>query len=150
MELVGPNRGTSCGGSCAVLAHEALDRIGAKATARAGREQWFVSKPRPLSHPDREDRLGRSGQWNGPVFAPFALTANVRPRAEADVATIQSGELRDAQSGLDASEQQRSVASTFPTSSIGCVDQRIDFERTEERNDGFLEAFGRDEPRLAG
>ena len=127
MELVGPNRGTSCSGSFAMLAHEAFDRIRAEATASASREQWFISKPRPLFQPDGEDRLGRSGQWNGPVFAPFALTANVRPRAEADVAAIEPRELRDTESGLDASEQECPVASTFPTSSIRCFDQRVEF-----------------------
>ena len=79
--------GQSLGGGGGVLVEQQRDRVGAERSALACREQRLVGVAVALACSQlAQDRDGLAGQRGDPFLAAFAVTADVRAGAEADVA----------------------------------------------------------------
>ena len=115
-------------------------RVGKSGPSRDGAE---LGEP-GFQHPD-----GLAGQRCGPVFAAFAVAADVRAGAQVRVLAGEAGEFRYPQSGLDGEQEQGVVAAAVPGLPVGGGEQRVCFLGGEVADDGALAAAGRDGQDLA-
>ena len=73
------------GGVCVDL-DEALDRVAAQPSSRAGGEQRIARRAGPLRGPDSEHLPRAVGEWHGAILAAFAVDTHVGAGVECDVA----------------------------------------------------------------
>jgi hypothetical protein len=73
-----------------VFGEEPLDGITAELAAVIGGEQRIAGLAGLMHEPRAEDRDGRLSQWRDPLFAAFAIAADVCAVVQHDVAATQS------------------------------------------------------------
>ena len=120
-------RWAAVGGGAGVLVDQPFDGVAAEPPAAVRGEQRVLGLAVALFEPDGERLDGLGGERHGALLAVLPDAVEVGDvGAEADVLAAQTGQLGDAQPGLDRGQQQRVVAPAGPGCAVGRGEQRVD------------------------
>src|SRR5690606_5719833 len=130
-----------------MLGEQILDRVGAEAAAMDRRKQRRCSAAWRCLQPALHRGADLACERRAPFLAALADASDVRAGAEGDIAAVEAGNLRKAQTRLDREEQQHMVAAADPVCSIGCGEDRVDLRARQEMDLallGELAGYGED------
>ena len=112
-----------------MLGDEPFDGVAGEPAAGLGGEQRAAGGGAELGEPGSEHPDGLAGERGCPVFAAFAVAADVRAGAEVDVLAGEAGELGYPQPGLDGEQEQGVVAAAVPGLPVWGGEQRVGSSR---------------------
>jgi len=119
------------------------DGIAAEPPTGAGGKQRIAGAAGSLGQPDPQHCLDRTGERDRSLFAALAFAADAGAGAEGDVTAVQADELGDTQTGLDGKQQQHLISPTLPSGPVRGGDEGVNFGRSQECHDPFVEPFRR-------
>ncbi len=126
-----------------VGADSKCDGVAAEPPPGAGGEQWIAGASGSLGKPDPQQGFDCTGEWDSSLFAALAFAADAGAGAEGDVTAVQADELGDTQTGLDGKQQQHLISPTLPSGPVRGGDEGVNFGRSQECHDPFVEPFRR-------
>jgi hypothetical protein len=144
VEALAAKRRASLYRSGSVCGDATLDGVAAQSPAGAGWEERVLWSTASLGKPGGQHRLTLQRQRHGALLATLALAPNVTANAEHDIAAVEPGDLGDSEASLGCEHEHRSVAATFPSGSVGRIDEGSGLVGREEGHDPLLESFRRD------
>jgi len=116
------------------FADEILDGIGAEAAAVDAWEKGLGTAPARFPQPLFQHGDCGGGQRRAPFLASFAEATDMRAPPQDDGVPVETDQLRNAQSGLDAKQEQGVISPSDPCRPVGHGKEGLDLGPCQKMN----------------